>query len=333
MNWSGGIQALPSENWLAEVLYQGSAGVGLPSAANINVLPQSIYNSINLTLLNQVYAATQNYLPYPQFGAINETSNFGHNTYHGLILRLQKRFSAGLTYDANFTWSKNLAGGPGAGWQYYDWDLTKGRTSNDVRYRFISNVSYALPVGKGRRFMNIGGWRNHLLGGWNLLWIQTIMSGQPVTFTFAGSPNKYLPGPSYPDEILPYDKVKTPNWSIGPNRFPQSAQNPFYNLNAFAYPAAFTPGSLGVYTANAGRLFWPQYSLSKSWAIRERVRFTVRLDAHNIPLVPWFNNPNTVVNLTSPQSFGRFSTNISGTSSSSIGAPNGSFVVGGRFQW
>jgi hypothetical protein len=333
MNWSGGFQALISPNWLAEILYQGSSGVALPSTVNINVLPQSIYNSNNLTLLNQVFAATQNYLPYPQFGAINETGNFGHVTYHELIGRVQKRLSAGLTYDGNFTWSKNLGGSAGTGWQFYDWRLTKGPTTNDTRYRFISNASYELPVGKGRRFMKVRGWRNQILGGWKLLWLQTWMSGQPVIFTFAGSPSRYLPGPSYPNQILPSNQVKTPNWSIGPNRFAQSAQNPLFNINAFAYPTAYTPGSLGIGTQRAQGLFWPEYSLSKSWFVRERARFTLRLDAHNIPLVPWFNNPNTVVNLTSPQGFGRFSTNVSGTSSSSIGAPNGSFVVGGRLQW
>ena len=49
----------------------------------------------------------------------------------------------------------------------------------------------------------------------------------------------------------------------------------------------------------------------------------VRLDTNNIPIRPWFNNPNTVVNLTSPQNFGRFSTSVSGTSVSSIGPANG----------
>jgi len=334
MNWAGGVQVRFSENWLVETLYQGSAGVGLTSTVNINVLPQSIYNSTNLTLLNQVYAATQNYLPYPQFGAINETGNFGHSTYHGLIARVEKRLSSGLTYNANFTWSKNLGGGAGSGWQYYDWRLTKGPTSNDTRYRLISNWSYQLPIGKGRHFMNVGGWRNHILGGWNLLWLQTIMSGQPVTFTFAGSPYKYLPGPSYPNEVLPSNQVKTPNYSVGPNRFPQSAQNPYFNINAFAYPAAYTPGTLGIGTQYAGWLLWPQCSLSKSWSIRgERARLTVRLDTNNIPIRPWFNSPNSVVNLTSSQSFGRFSTNVTGTSSSSIGAANGNLALVARIQW
>jgi hypothetical protein len=53
MNWSSGLQALLSANWLAEMLYQGSSGVALPGTVNVNVLPQSIYNSNNTTLLNQ----------------------------------------------------------------------------------------------------------------------------------------------------------------------------------------------------------------------------------------------------------------------------------------
>jgi len=159
------------------------------------------------------------------------------------------------------------------------------------------------------------------------------MSGQPVTFTFAGSPSRYLPGPSYPNQILPSDQVRTPDWSIGPNRFPQSAQNPFFNLAAFGYPAAFTPGALGIGTQSAGWLLWPEFSLSKSWQIRERARFIIRLDGHNIPVHPWFNSPNSVVNLTSPQSFGRFSTAISGTNTSSLGSLNGNLVFGARIQW
>ena len=332
MLWSAGFQVQISPNWLVEMLYQGSAAVALSGTVNINVLPKAIYDSKNLMFLNQVSQATQNYVPYTQFGTINETSNFGHSTYNAWVTRIEKRLANGLTYNANFTYSKSLAGGAGTGWQFYNWNLTKGPTNFNVRYRLISNVSYELPFGKGRKFINGGGWTHHVLGGWNLLWIETVMSGQPVTFTFAGSPSRYLPGPSYPNQILPSDQVRTPDWSIGPNRFPQSAQNPFFNLAAFGYPA-FTPGALGIGTQSAGWLLWPEFSLSKSWQIRERARFIIRLDGHNIPVHPWFNSPNSVVNLTSPQSFGRFSTAISGTNTSSLGSLNGNLVFGARIQW
>ncbi len=65
MNWSGGFQWEFRPNYLGEVLYAGSAGVGLVGTTNINVLPRSIYSSTDTTLLNAVYANTQPYLAYP----------------------------------------------------------------------------------------------------------------------------------------------------------------------------------------------------------------------------------------------------------------------------
>ena len=49
MTWSEGFQWEFRRDTLAEVVYQGSAGVGLTSAVNINVLPQSIFTSTDTT--------------------------------------------------------------------------------------------------------------------------------------------------------------------------------------------------------------------------------------------------------------------------------------------
>ncbi len=116
----------------------------------MNVLPNSIYNSTNTTLLNAVYAASQNYLDYPQFGTINYIGNYGHSTYHALNMRVEKRFNNGISYNFLFTWSKNLSGTAGTGQQWYDWNLTKGPTTNDLKYQFVSQATYDLPFGKGR---------------------------------------------------------------------------------------------------------------------------------------------------------------------------------------
>ena len=55
--------------------------------------------------------------------------------------------------------------------------------------------------------------------------------------TFAGSPLRYLPGASRPNALVPIEQAVTSDWTIGPNRFPTSAQNPYLNIQAFAYPA------------------------------------------------------------------------------------------------
>ena len=42
-------------------------------------------------------------------------------------------------------------------------------------------MTYELPFGKGRKFMNHGGVLNAMLGGWDLAYTQTLQSGPPFT--------------------------------------------------------------------------------------------------------------------------------------------------------
>ena len=306
MTWSGGFQWEFRQDYLAEVTYQGSAAIHLTGSANLNTLPWSIYNSSDTTLLNAVFANSQSYLPYPQFGSITYTTNPGHSTYHSMIGRMQHRFGSGFSANFLFTYSKNLVGSAGSGYNYYDWRLTKALAGSDQKLQFVNQLNYELPVGKGRRFLNHGGLLNQLIGDWTFLTIQSIRSGLPVTFSSAGSPNRYLPGEGGLN-ILPGQTINVSNYSIGPNMFPQSAQNPFYNINAFAYPASFTQGNAGSGIARAGWVWWPQYSITKTWTYREKYKLTVRMDANNLfPEYRWLNTANNTVNLTSPQNFGKF---------------------------
>ena len=106
MNWSAGFQYQFTNTWLAELLYQGSAGVGLLNNWDINVLPLNVSN--DLATLNQIRIGYQNFKPYSQFGSIQHYSNYGHNTYHGATLRVEKRYSSGVTLNTFWTWSKTI---------------------------------------------------------------------------------------------------------------------------------------------------------------------------------------------------------------------------------
>src|SRR5262249_6959043 len=219
-----------------EALYEGSAGVGLLENWNINQIPLNI--STNPAVLTQIYQATQNYLPYPQFGRVNLYSNFGHNTHHAATARVEKRYAAGLTVLETYTFQKTMddcdADGACTGVDYYNRKLEKARAGYDITHHFLSMATYDLPLGKGRRFLNRGGVLNRIVGEWNVAWTTTLESGPPTSVTFAGSPYQYLPQGVYrPDAVLP--SALTPNWTMGPNRFPSSAQNPYLNINAFAY--------------------------------------------------------------------------------------------------
>ena len=306
MTWSGGVQYEFHPDYLAEITYQGSSAVHLTGTTNLNTLPWSIYSSTDTTLLNAVFANTQAYLPYTQFGSINYTTNPGHSTYHAMIARMQHRFASGFSANFLFTYSKNLVGGAGSGYQYYDWRLTKALAGSDQKLQFVNQLNYDVPFGRGRRFLNHGGIVNQVIGGWTFLTIQSFRSGLPVTFSSAGSPNKYLSGEGGLN-IVPGQTINVPNYSIGPNMFPQSAQNPFFNINAFSYPAAYTEGNAGSGIARTGWVWWPQYSITKTWSYKEKYKVTVRMDADNLfPETRWLYTANTAVNFTSPQNFGKF---------------------------
>ncbi|MCU1258949.1 MAG: hypothetical protein JWO80_1834 [Bryobacterales bacterium] len=336
MNWSGGLQYEFARNWLVEMLYQGQSGVGLINNWNANTIPLNI--SSDPATLNTIYQKTQSYVPYPQFGAINFYSNFSHNTYHGGTVRLERRFTSGLAFNAFYTYSKTLTDvsseGTAAGVTYYNRSLEKGRADYDMRHHFVSVLTYELPFGKGRRWMTGGGIANQVLGGWELAWTQTLQSGQPFTLTYTGSPNKYLPGngSARPNIVTTNDQALVNSWSIGANRFPTSAQNPYLNSASFAYPAAFTAGTLGRNTFEGPGMNYTQLSLSKWWAVKERYRFQVRLDGYNFPFKqPNFANPSAIYNANSPGTFARM-TGVQG-SYSNIGGGRPSYYVSGRFQF
>jgi hypothetical protein len=153
--------------------------------------------------------------------------------------------------------------------------------------------------------MSAGGVQDYFLGGWNLSFIQTFQSGTPVTFTIAGSPNRYLPiGQVRPNQILPNDQLLVPDYHIG-DRFNNSLKNPMWNINAFANPPAYVPGTLGRNTIEGPALNWTQGSLAKIINVREKYNLEVRFDINNVLKEPNFVNPISTVNLSNPGLFGK----------------------------
>src|SRR5437773_2567638 len=47
--------------------------------------------------------------PYPEIGRIQEVDGSGKASYNSLGAKLQRRFSAGLTYLVGYTWSRSIA--------------------------------------------------------------------------------------------------------------------------------------------------------------------------------------------------------------------------------
>src|SRR5262249_24616252 len=110
--------------------------------------------------------------------------------YNALSVKLQRRFSKGLTYLFGYTWSRSIDYGsairvhntdllfPQSG---YDLRAERGLSSFHVPHRSVTSILYELPFGKIRRFINQSSVADAVLGRWEIGSIFTLQSGFPQT--------------------------------------------------------------------------------------------------------------------------------------------------------
>ena len=61
-------------------------------------------------LASTTVARSQLLRPYPQFSGISSNQNIGYSWYHSMQVRMEKRFSRGLSSSLSYTWSKTMEG-------------------------------------------------------------------------------------------------------------------------------------------------------------------------------------------------------------------------------
>src|SRR5437867_9833877 len=75
-----------------------------------------------------------------------------------------------------------------AAWlRFQNRNLEKGRAGYDRTHRIVGTLNYELPFWQGKKYF-ASGWEKTVLGGFELSWIQTQESGNPINFGLAGSP-------------------------------------------------------------------------------------------------------------------------------------------------
>jgi hypothetical protein len=163
--------------------------------------------------LNQIPASTTPYqttqaspyvdprAPYHNWFTLYSTFNAGTANYDALELEMTHRMAHGLYFDANYTLAKNLADNQGdtptafAGEVNYGIPIADrfhvlsdyGNVEGTRRQRFLLSGVWQVPVGAGRAYLNSGGWRNALLGGWEMTNVTLLETGPWLTPNISGS--------------------------------------------------------------------------------------------------------------------------------------------------
>lgn len=124
-----------------------------------------------------------------QTGKTRTVTSSGDGAFTALQLEARKRYAHGLTLQANYTFQKVLTNAIGTAQARFDpyLDLQQPRleytrADYDTTQIFNFNGNYALPFGKGRRWLSQGGLTDKVLGGWQLTSIVRLATGAPLTF-------------------------------------------------------------------------------------------------------------------------------------------------------
>jgi hypothetical protein len=185
-SWHFTIQRELAKDWVLDLGYVGNHSVKIAILADAN--QARAQNPNENTGLNARR-------PYQGFGGIEESWGAGFSNYHGMQVKLEKKYTAGLYLLNSFTWSKvldNAAGhlevsnGDSSKVNYYDMKSDKGVGSYNQPFNNTTTLVYDLPFGKGRKF---GSSANPIvrtvLGGWRATFINTMVSGLPVNLNYS----------------------------------------------------------------------------------------------------------------------------------------------------
>jgi len=273
-NWSAGIQQQLTESMVFEASYVGIHGTRENAylLSNINQLdpkylalgsllmqsissPAAVAAGISLPYAGFTGPVSQALRPYPQYQTITSwLAKLGKSSYNALELHLRQRFNNGLSFDVNYTRSKNLGyadtvnigvGGVNNGLgnlpeNAYNLQNDRSLLPNDVPQAFVAAWVYDLPFGSGHKLGAGNPFTRALLSGWTASATQRYQSGTPL---------QIYPSDNNLSGVL-FNSAQRPNIVAGQDPQTGISVGSFnyrtdrrINLRAFSAPLPFTFGN------------------------------------------------------------------------------------------
>jgi hypothetical protein len=274
------------------------SGINTPAARAANIpIPYPGFNST-------VQRALQ---PFPQYQTVftagGQPSSVGErtgsSTYHAMILKLDRRYSSGLTLLGSYVLSKFISDADTAvisslgPVDHYNRRLEKGLSGDDQTHLVRVSFSYELPFGKGRHWA-LGRVTDTAFGGWSISGFTGYESGTP----YGVGPGISPIGTSNRPFVTSYT-----NWraNIGGSKF-----DPFRDSwwDRSAFQQGISTDRLNSEFGNSTRLNpkarspWilnENVSVAKNFRLTEAVKLTFRWEAFNLFNRTRWGGPNSTV--------------------------------------
>ena len=228
----------------------------------------------------------------PQYAGLHRYyEGLGVSNYDALQVKLDKRFSNGLSLLVSYAWSKTLTDG-GSIFSTFSTEFAtttpwnrkaqKAYSFEDIPSRLSIAYVYDLPVGRGHKLLNQGGVLNQVVGGWKTSGILTYESGRPQNIEVADTTGALENnGWREPDRV---NGVPMASAAYHSGHFDPGKHDSMFNPAAFAIPCQFCFGTLTPTEATVRDFPWPNedFSLMKDWKIKERYGVNFHADFFNL---------------------------------------------------
>ena len=285
--WNFNIQQELARNLMLQVGYVGNKGVELPNRYDANQASQ--FDPANPT-------GIQARRPYQRVGFVSANTSRTYSNYNGLDVRLERRFSGGLSLLATYTWMKQLGIRSHDNYTVMLIDNIRHNYGPEgAPHRSIISWVYELPFGPGKAFLGgSGGALGRIVGGWQVNGIAAMRSGNHLRTRSSVSNGVGSRAGNKADATgqpanLERRRRTTVSW---------------FNTDAFADPPFTRYGNAGegVITGPGAVNF--DISVFKNTQITETTRLQIRCEMFNAFNSVNLANPNTNV---STRQFGTIS--------------------------
>ena len=199
------------------------------------------------------------------------------SNYHSLQARVEKRFGGGLWLLSNFTWSRSIDYGTFGVQNQFDIASNRGPSDFTRPLAWVTAFNWAIPFGRDLR-----GVGKAIAYGWALSGIVNLEAGNYFTPTLANNASLNSTIGLRPDRT-------------GSGRVSNPNRNLWFDPSAFTVPALYTYGNSGRNILSGPGFASTDLSLEKAFAITERAKLELRLDAFNAFNRTNLGNPNSNV--------------------------------------
>ena len=283
-NWDFDIQQQLPRSFVAQITYTGSQGHGLFQSRATNLIDPATGKR-----------------PLTAFGQFGIKHNDANSNFHALQASLNRSFTRGFLWQAQYQWSHGIADGSvGAGEGIAVENVScracdRSSSPFDIRHNLSANAVYQLPFGAGRHYLH-GGLAGRLVGGWDLSGTASARTGLPVNIVVSRSASNMLDGNA---------SNQRPDLISGVPLIPAGGQTitGWWNLAAFAVPAKNTWGTSGRFLGRAPGFYEMNAALEKRFPIHEHWSASFRAEAFNLMNHAILNAP--AANISTPATFGR----------------------------